>query len=85
MAKDPPHEPRSGIRPDIGAARSPSAPGRAAGAYLTRHLPLYQMHGDEALALLETNTDRILAEIGIDFIDDEALALWREAGATIEW
>ena len=42
------------------------------------------MHGDETLALLETNADRILAEIGIDFIDDEALALWRAAGATIE-
>ena len=42
------------------------------------------MHGDEALPLLETNADRILAEIGINFIDDEALALWRAAGAPIK-
>ena len=42
------------------------------------------MHGDEAMELLETNANLILAEIGIDFIDYEALALWAGAGATIE-
>ena len=72
---------RRGRQARQAARRAPPPP---APAYLTRRLPLYQMHGDEALALLETNADRILAEIGIDFIDDEALALWRAAGATIE-
>ena len=41
------------------------------------------MHGDEALELLETNADPILAEIGINLIDDEALAHWQAAGAGI--
>ena len=72
---------RRGRQARQAARRAPPPP---APAYLTRRLPLYQMHGDEALALLETNADRILAEIGIDFIDDEALALWRAAGATVE-
>ena len=62
---------RRGRQARQAARRAPPPP---APAYLTRRLPLYQMHGDEALALLETNADRILAEIGIDFIDDEALA-----------
>lgn len=65
---------RRGRQARQAARRAPPPP---APAYLTRRLPLYQMHGDEALALLETNADRILAGIGIDFIDDEALALWR--------
>ena len=74
---------RRGRQARQAARRAPPPP---APAYLTRRLPLYQMHGDEALALLETNADRILAEIVIDFIDDEALALWRAAGATIvQW
>ncbi|MEC7676757.1 MAG: trimethylamine methyltransferase family protein [Pseudomonadota bacterium] len=72
---------RRGRQARQAARRAPPPP---APAYLTRRLPLYQMHGDEALALLETNADRILAEIGIDLIDDEALALWRAAGATVE-
>ncbi len=42
------------------------------------------MLDDEGLALIEANADRILEEIGIEFREDEeALALWKAAGADV--
>jgi trimethylamine--corrinoid protein Co-methyltransferase len=44
----------------------------------------YEVLGEEGLALIEANADLILEEIGIEFREDEeALALWREAGADV--
>jgi trimethylamine---corrinoid protein Co-methyltransferase len=52
--------------------------------YITRKIPYYEVLGEEGLALLESNADTILQEIGIDFRDDpEALQLFKEAGADI--
>jgi trimethylamine--corrinoid protein Co-methyltransferase len=40
--------------------------------------------GKEGLETIEANAETILEETGIDFRDDaEALAIWKEAGATI--
>jgi len=54
-------------------------------AYITRQIPEYEVLGEEGLALIEANADKILEEIGIDFKDDaEALEIWKEAGATVD-
>ncbi|HTT01982.1 MAG TPA: trimethylamine methyltransferase family protein [Steroidobacteraceae bacterium] len=52
--------------------------------FITRRIPCYEVLGPEGLALLESNADTILEEIGIDFRDDpEVLQLWKEAGADV--
>jgi trimethylamine---corrinoid protein Co-methyltransferase len=53
--------------------------------YITRKIPYYEVLGEEGLALLESNADTILQEIGIDFKEDpEALQLFRQAGADVK-
>ncbi|HEY6922173.1 MAG TPA: trimethylamine methyltransferase family protein, partial [Steroidobacteraceae bacterium] len=45
----------------------------------------YEVVGEEGLALLESNADTILQEIGIDFREDpEALDLFKKAGADVQ-
>ena len=52
--------------------------------YITRRIPVYEMASEETLALVENNAETVLEEIGIEFRDDQdALALFRNAGATI--
>ncbi len=74
---------RAGGRESRLAARAhPSGP---IVAYLTRKLPPFEVLGEEGLETIEHNAETILEEIGIDFRDDaEALALWKDAGATID-
>jgi trimethylamine--corrinoid protein Co-methyltransferase len=58
--------------------------GRTAPAYLKRQIPTYELISEEGLDLVEQYSDRILAEIGIEIRDDEeALQLFRAAGATV--
>ena len=53
--------------------------------YIVRNIPLTEILGEEGLALIEANADTILEEIGIEFRDDqEALELWRNAGANVQ-
>jgi trimethylamine--corrinoid protein Co-methyltransferase len=53
-------------------------------SYIRRKLAQYEVLDEEGLALIEANADLILEEIGIEFRDDEeALALWRGAGADV--
>jgi trimethylamine---corrinoid protein Co-methyltransferase len=53
--------------------------------YITRKIPYYEVLGEEGLALLESNADTILQEIGIDFKEDpEALQLFKQAGADVK-
>ncbi len=50
----------------------------------TRKIPAYELLGEDALERLELHADWILKEIGIEFRGDEdALALFRDAGATV--
>ncbi len=54
-------------------------------AFLRRQIPVYELLGEEGLALIETNADRILADVGIEIRGDEvALGLFRDAGATVD-
>ena len=58
---------------------SPRAP-----AIIVRKTPVYNLLDEEALQRLEAHADWILKEIGIEFRGDpEALALFKEAGASV--
>ena len=51
---------------------------------ITRKIPTYDLLDEAALQRLEAHADWILREIGIEFRgDDEALSLFRQAGATV--
>jgi trimethylamine---corrinoid protein Co-methyltransferase len=53
--------------------------------YIRRKIPLTEILGEEGLQLIERNADTILERIGIEFRDDEeALRLWKEAGADVK-
>ena len=69
------------------AARRASRTGGGPGPqnpYITRKIREYEVLDEEGLSLIEANADRVLEEIGIEFRDDqEALDLWREAGADV--
>jgi trimethylamine---corrinoid protein Co-methyltransferase len=51
---------------------------------LVRNIPAYDILPGEAVELIHGESCRILEEIGIDFRDDEAAALWQAAGADVE-
>ena len=66
------------------AARSGGGPG-AQLTYIRRRLKPFEALDDEGLAIIESNADTILEEIGIEFRDDaEVLDLWRQAGADVK-
>ncbi len=53
--------------------------------FIRRKLAVYEVLDEEGLAIIEGNADLILEEIGIEFREDEeALAMWREAGADVQ-
>lgn len=57
----------------------------AAPAYIQRKIPFYEFLDEENLVKLEQQADWLIQEIGMDFRgDDEAIRLWREAGASID-
>ena len=51
---------------------------------LERAVPVYEILDDERLELIHQASLDILEQIGIDFRDDEAVRLWRDAGAEVE-
>ncbi|MBD1547088.1 trimethylamine methyltransferase family protein [Roseibium aggregatum] len=52
--------------------------------FIARNIPPYEVLSEENLMRIEAAADRILAEVGIEFRgDDEALAMWRKAGADV--
>ncbi|HYM41147.1 MAG TPA: trimethylamine methyltransferase family protein [Steroidobacteraceae bacterium] len=57
----------------------------AAGPFITRAIPPYEMLAEEQLVTIERHADRLLEEIGLEIRGDaEALSLWKAAGASIE-
>jgi trimethylamine--corrinoid protein Co-methyltransferase len=53
--------------------------------YIKRQIPVYDVLAEEGLAIIEANAETILEETGIDFREDEeALAMWKEAGADVK-
>ncbi len=45
-----------------------------------REIPLYELLDADGIELIHDNAMTILEEVGIEFCDDEALALWRAGG-----
>jgi trimethylamine--corrinoid protein Co-methyltransferase len=69
----------SARRAERGAHRIEAAP------YIRRRIPNYEILDEEGLALIEANADRVLEEIGVNFVDNPAaLELWRNAGADVK-
>ena len=53
--------------------------------YIERNIPNFEVLTEEALEIIERNAETVLAEIGVNFVDNPAaLDRWREAGAEIE-
>ncbi len=53
--------------------------------YIERNIPDYEILTPDALEIIETNAETVLAEIGVNFVNNPAaLALWRDAGAEID-
>ncbi|MEM9441708.1 MAG: trimethylamine methyltransferase family protein, partial [Pseudomonadota bacterium] len=51
---------------------------------LDRLVPAYNVLSEDRLEALHQASIKLLEEIGIDFRDDEAVAMWKEAGADVQ-
>ena len=52
--------------------------------FIERNIPDLDLLNDEALDIIETNAETVLAEIGVNFVNNPAaLDRWREAGAEV--
>ncbi|WP_158963795.1 trimethylamine methyltransferase family protein [Chachezhania sediminis] len=53
--------------------------------FIERNIPVTELLDEEALEIIETNAETVLAEIGVNFVNNpKALDRWRNAGAEIE-
>ncbi|WP_412505693.1 trimethylamine methyltransferase family protein [Roseovarius sp. SYSU LYC5161] len=53
--------------------------------YIERNIPLFEVLNEEALEIIEANAETVLAEVGVNFVENPAaLERWREAGADID-
>ncbi len=50
---------------------------------LVRNIPTYELLPSEAVEMIHEESMRILEDVGCEFRDDEALAMWRAAGADV--
>jgi trimethylamine--corrinoid protein Co-methyltransferase len=50
---------------------------------LVRKIPVYEIVPDEAIELIHEESLGILEDVGCEFRDDEAIALWKQAGADV--
>ena len=59
--------------------------GPVSAPFIQRKIPYVEILSEEGLQLIEDNADRLLEEVGIDFLDDpEVLALFKAAGANVD-
>ena len=80
-------KPRRRSRSGGGAARRAerTAVSVETAKYIERNVPNYEVLTDEALDIIEANAETVLAEIGVNFVDNpDALQRWKDAGAEIE-
>ena len=47
-------------------------------------MPRYEILSEDAMATLETGWRRLMTEIGVEFMDERALDLFRQAGQKVE-
>ncbi|MBU3671419.1 MAG: trimethylamine methyltransferase family protein [Sinobacteraceae bacterium] len=84
---DPSTTPAAGRRPSARDAKraARTARGAASAPYIVRKIPRFEVLGEEGLAIIERNADRILEETGIEFREDpEVLDIFRKAGAQVD-
>lgn len=83
MSEPPPSARRA--RPSAREARQKARAARPlAPAYITREIPPYELMSPEGLEATERHADLLLDEMGLEIRgDDEAIRLWRRAGAKI--
>ncbi len=61
------------------------AGGRVQLPFIRRKIATFDILNEEALQIIEANAETALADFGIEFREDEeALAMWKEAGADVE-
>ena len=83
MTEEVEHHRRGGGRAARQATRKTSHSQRD--AYLTRLITPYEMVSEEGLALLESNADTILEEIGVEIRDyPSAIERFKNAGAIVD-
>ena len=78
---------RTGRRGGGGAARRAerTAVSVETAKYIERNIPNYEVLTEEALDVIETNAETVLAEIGVNFVDNpQALERWKAAGAEVD-
>ena len=67
-----------------GRRRSRGSSVTSVSPYIERKIPYVEILSEENLHLIEFNADRLLEEIGIEFLDDaEVLDLFQGAGADV--
>lgn len=53
--------------------------------YIERNIPPFEVLNEEALEIIEQNAETVLAEIGVNFVENpKALERWRDAGADVD-
>ncbi|WP_299404554.1 trimethylamine methyltransferase family protein [uncultured Roseobacter sp.] len=53
--------------------------------FIERNIPNFEVLSEEALAIIETNAEIVLEEVGVNFVENPAaLQRWREAGADVD-
>ncbi len=78
---------RGGRRGGGGAARRAerTAVSIETAKYIERNIPNFEILNEEALQIIEENAETVLAEIGVNFVENPAaLELWRQAGADVQ-
>src|SRR4051794_40464779 len=50
---------------------------------LVRKIPVYDLVPDEAVALIHEESCKILEEVGCEFRDPEAIAIWKQGGGDV--
>src|SRR5438034_9137631 len=51
---------------------------------LVCNIPVYELVPDEAIELIHNESCKILEEVGCEFRDAEAIAIWKGAGADVK-
>src|SRR5215203_2478122 len=54
------------------------------GSMFVNRMPRYEILSEDAMAMLDKGWRRLMSEIGVEFMDDRALDLFRQAGQKVE-
>src|SRR3546814_7091525 len=65
-------------------ARRSTGPRAAGGSMFQNRMPRYEVLSAEAMATLDKGWRKLMTEIGVEFMDERALELFRKAGQRVE-